>query len=63
MQADMMTKIMPRPSFDALRSEIGLLYAHAPQLTPRMKDSLSLSLALDRGREYCGAEYLIYFYI
>ena len=37
----MMTKIMPRPGLEALRSEIGLSYAHAPQLTPRMTDSLS----------------------
>ena len=41
MQADMMTKIMPRPGFEALRSDVGLSYAHAPLLTPRMQDSFS----------------------
>ena len=41
MEADLMTKIMPRPGFEDLRSRIGLSYAHSAQLTPRLKDSLA----------------------
>jgi hypothetical protein len=41
MEADFLTKMMPRPGFEDLRSRVGLTYQHCPGLTPRMVDSVS----------------------
>jgi hypothetical protein len=38
MEADALTKMMPRPGFEFLRDRMGLTYDHCPDLTPRMKD-------------------------
>jgi hypothetical protein len=40
MEADALTKIMPRPGFEDLRSRMGLTSEHATSLSPRMLDSL-----------------------
>ena len=40
MQADALTKIMPRPGFEKLRSDMGLTYLHSLHLTPRLKDAV-----------------------
>ena len=39
MEADMLSKIMPKPGFEKLRSRVGLTYEHSTELTPRLKDS------------------------
>ena len=38
MEADAMTKMLPRPAFEYLRERIGLTYEHAVGLAPRVKD-------------------------
>jgi len=38
MEADAMTKMLPRPAFEYLRAAMGLTYDHAVGLTPRVKD-------------------------
>ena len=38
MEADAMTKMLPRPAFEYLRAAMGLTCDHAVGLTPRVKD-------------------------
>ena len=38
MEADALSKMMPRPGFEFLRDRMGLTYDHCPDLTPRLKD-------------------------
>jgi hypothetical protein len=40
MEADALTKIMPRPGFEDLRSRMGLTYEHSAIISPRKLDSL-----------------------
>jgi hypothetical protein len=40
MEADALTKIMPRPGFEDLRTRMGLTYQHCADLTPRIVDSV-----------------------
>ena len=38
MVADAMTKLLPRPAFEYLRTRMGLTYEHATVLMPRLRD-------------------------
>jgi len=41
MEADAMTKMLPRPAFEFLREAMGLTYDHAVGMTPRVVDLVS----------------------
>ena len=40
MQADALTKMLPRPAFEYLRAQMGLTRLHAASISPRSLDSL-----------------------
>lgn len=41
MEADAMTKMLPRPAFEFLREAMGLTYDHAVGMAPRVVDLVS----------------------